>query len=103
MNGWIQEADKARAALSAAREAAALAAEDDEAQYDALQQLKSTVEAWTGVENLRQAEADGGSAELLEEQVEEATVTDAAAEAAKEAAEGALLEEEEAAKEAAEG
>jgi len=98
MNGWIQEADKARAALSAAREAAALAAaEYDEAQYDALQQLKSTVEAWTGVENLRQAEADGGSAELLEEQVEEATVTDAAAEAAKEAAEGALLAVEEAA------
>jgi len=94
MKGWIEEADKARAALSAAREMSAVAAaEYDEAQYDALLQLKSTVESWTGVENLRQAEADGASPEpeLLEEKVEEATLTDAAAEAAKEAAEAALV------------
>jgi len=102
MKGWIEEADKARAALSAARETSAVAAaEYDEAQYDALMQLKATVEAWTGVENLRQAEEDGLSAEELEAKVEEATLTDAGAEAAKEAAEGALVAVVEAAEETA--
>merc|ERR1719460_3485181 len=85
MKGWIEEAARETSAVAAA--------EYDEAQYDALMQLKATVEAWTGVENLRQAEEDGLSAEELEAKVEEATLTDAVEEAAFEAAEAELASE----------